>query len=757
MGLRGKRIFLFITLCIFIADACFVLINYYQDKTSLQRELELKSHQYQTAFDVAMTMTTRNMLQLATYVANDVSVRRVFAQAAKVHEDEGGGKGGPLSAQYRAKLYNEVAGSWQKMKERFYVRQLHFHLPPKDTSFLRVHRLSKWGDDLSPLRHMIMDVMDDHIPREGLELGRIYAGIRGAVPVFAPTDGESNGEFIGALEAGTSYSEIIDLLKKQVGTDIAILLNGERVSKVKWKNDLGGEHAEDCGCFIEASSSDELVEFIPKMDMAQYRENEPFKLRTDIVQWGDSRYALTNFGIRDYIGDKEKSPTPVGRVAMWYNVDHKYMELASNTQVNIIYAIFGFIIIESLIYYGLGFATAQLKEEVSKQSGEISKLLEEVVEQKDKAVNASQAKSEFLANMSHELRTPMMGIRGVLDLLKTDQDLSQNSQNLLHDLDSSAQSLIHIVDEILDISKIEAGKLAIERVSSQPAGLIDELVKVFGPAAKQKRLELKTNAHLHEGYWCKLDPTRFKQIVTNLINNALKFTLDGFVKVTMERVEEDGIQYLIVEVSDSGIGMTKGQVDHIFERFKQADGSTTRKYGGTGLGLAISSELSHLHGGDLSVESQKNIGSTFTLKLPVEESEPLIEEAEEQQALSELDILLAEDNLINQKVVLAMLNKHGHRVVVANDGEQAVEQAHKQKFDVILMDMQMPKMDGLEATKHIRQGEGPNQGSVILAFTADAIREHRERYFASGVNDIVTKPIKIEDLEEKVRRFIQGT
>ncbi|WP_135075610.1 ATP-binding protein [Terasakiella sp. SH-1] len=754
MGPLGKRIFLFITLCIFVADACFVLINYYQDKTSLQRELELKSRQLQLGFEVAMSMTTKNMLQLATFVANDVGVRRQFAHAAQAHRDEGGGKGGPLSAHYRVKLYDQVASSWEKMSEQFYVRQLHFHLPPDDTSFLRVHRLAKWGDDLSPLRYMIVDTMKDHQPREGLELGRIYAGIRGAVPVFAPTEGGFDGQFLGVLEAGTSYSEIIDTLKQQVGTDIAILLNGERVSKVKWQNGLGGAHAEECGCFIEASSDDTLREILPTMNLARYRSDEPFTLRTDIVEWNGRRFALTNFGIRDYIGDKEHAAAPVGRIAMWSDVEEKFVALALNTQINVVYAIFGFLLIEALILFGMRFALGQLRTEVERQSGEINGLLREVTVQKDKAVSASQAKSEFLANMSHELRTPMMGIRGILDLLKSDDKLPKESQTLLSDLDASAQSLIHIVDDVLDLSKIEAGKLTVEQVAAEPSALVMDVAHVFQSVAQKKQLSFITNAEEHTGFWCLTDPVRFKQIVTNLVNNALKFTSQGAVAITMERGEKDGVPYLNLHVRDSGIGMDKKQVDKIFERFMQADTSTTRQYGGTGLGLTISHQLAVLLGGTLSVTSEKGVGSTFTLTLPVEETAPDRMPVDVRKALSDKDILLAEDNLINQKVVVAMLEKHNHRVVLANNGQEAVELASKQKFDVILMDMQMPVMDGLEATDQIRKGYGPNKNTLIFAFTADAVREHRDKYLDGGVNDVVTKPINLEQLEEKIRRCV---
>lgn len=749
MRILNKRIFLIVSLFIFFADTVFVLMNFYHDRLSLKNDLRQKSEQYQSSFNVALSMTTANMSQLATYVANDPHVREIFSKAARAHIDEGGGKGGGQSAYYRDRLYNEVVHSWAQMKDRFSVRQLHFHLPPKDTSFLRVHQPDKSGDDLSSLRHMIMDVMAHKQPQEGFELGRIYAGIRGAVPVFGPNEGKNKGAFIGTLEAGTSFSEIIDVLQKQIGTDVLILLNAKRVSDVKWKNGLGGYHKATCGCFVEASSDDNMTDIIPLLDLQEYRENSPFMLRNELIDFKGSRYALTTFGLSDYIGEKMASPAPVGRVVMWTNVDDKFAQLSDITLKNTLYAVIGFIVIELLIYFGLCAAQRQLHNEVQRQAGEISVLL-------DKAVQANKAKSEFLANMSHELRTPMMGIRGVLDLLKSDASLNVDTQNLLMDLDVSSDALMVLVDDVLDLSKIEAGKLNIEMAASNPAGIILETVKGFKAVADGKGLKLTSNAADLRDYWCQSDRLRVKQILNNLINNALKFTEKGSVEVLLELVKARPRDELKIVVRDTGIGMSPEQQKGIFERFQQADGSTTRKYGGTGLGVTISYQLAGLLNGDLSVRSQQHKGTTFTLTLPVTEAQSPSRKDQQHISLRPLDILLAEDNRVNQKVVATMLRKKGHRVDIANNGVQACDQAQGVAYDVILMDIQMPEMDGLEATRKIRASQGLNQKTMIIAFTADAIKEHRDNFYGAGVNGIITKPIKFDLLEDEINAFLQN-
>jgi len=243
----SKKLFLILSACILLADGCFVLLNYIQDKRTFEKEIHEQSKRLKTGFDVAFSLTTSNMSQIATYVANNSKVQKIFAEASKAHREEGGKGGGEKSASLRVKLYEEVANSWEFMNKKHSVRQLHFHLGPPDTSFLRVHKLSKWGDDLSDVRYLINDLFEEQASKEGFELGRIYAGIRGAVPVYAPNSQGWNGEFIGVLEAGTSFKDIVGRLKQQTGAEVAVLLNRNKVAEVKWnaKQDRDGPQKLD--------------------------------------------------------------------------------------------------------------------------------------------------------------------------------------------------------------------------------------------------------------------------------------------------------------------------------------------------------------------------------------------------------------------------------------------------------------------------------------------------------------------------------
>ncbi|MBE7636865.1 PAS domain-containing protein [Sneathiella sp. P13V-1] len=372
---------------------------------------------------------------------------------------------------------------------------------------------------------------------------------------------------------------------------------------------------------------------------------------------------------------------------------------------------------------------------------------------KSEAIEANRAKSDFLANMSHELRTPMMGIRGVLDLLRENPEVVKHAESLLRDLDVSSQTLMALLDDILDISKIEAGKLDLKYTVIEPAGVVGSIVNVFSIAASQNGVLLTTNAKEHEGYFCETDDIRFRQIVTNLISNAVKFTEKGNVTVNLEIDDRRTPNFLTVSVADTGVGMSEEELQKVFSRFEQAETGRTRKHGGTGLGLAICKELVDLLRGTIDVQSRPDEGSTFSFRLPVKPSKGVEPSIEQDEPIG-LRILLAEDNDINQKIVSSMLQKKGHEVIVVENGLRAVEYSMAHKVDVILMDMHMPVMDGLEATRKIRSDCPVNGKTPIIAFTADALSENRQKFLEAGVDSVVTKPLKLDQLQKEIAGII---
>ena len=368
---------------------------------------------------------------------------------------------------------------------------------------------------------------------------------------------------------------------------------------------------------------------------------------------------------------------------------------------------------------------------------------------KREAQAAERSKSEFLATMSHEIRTPMTGVLGMADLL-LDTALTQDQHDYASTIRDSGGKLLAILNDILDVSKLEAGKVVIEAVDFHLAELIDEVVGLLGPMAADKGLTLNSNIPAGLSSGVNGDSVRIRQVLLNLIGNAVKFTEKGGVTVGVgHTATTDGGLLLRFEVSDTGIGLSAKARERLFEKFEQADATTTRRYGGTGLGLPISKGLVELMGGKMGVESKEGVGSTFWFVLPSTPATSDVEKSGDNRrpgggvALRHLKILLAEDNEVNQALISALLTRLGHRVTVVEDGLQAVEAVGRGSFDLILMDVRMPNMDGIDATRKIRGMAGENASIPIVGVTADAMTDRQEFFLAAGMDGVATKPIDL--------------
>ena len=388
----------------------------------------------------------------------------------------------------------------------------------------------------------------------------------------------------------------------------------------------------------------------------------------------------------------------------------------------------------------------------------------ELRQAKKAAEDASRSKSEFLANMSHEIRTPMIGVIGMTDLA-LDTHLSQQQREYLSTVKGSAQTLMVILNDLLDFSKIEAGKLDIEQVNFSLRELIDETLKTIDPRAKKKGLVLQLD--LPEDIPTRMlgDPGRIRQVLTNLCDNAIKFTAVGSVTVHAKcrPLPESGFEAHFC-VSDTGVGIPREKQAAIFEAFSQADASTTRRYGGTGLGLAICRRLVHLMGGRIWLESKAGEGTAFHftvhLHAAMDDAPHAQYSASQRDAVPAgspgtrpLQILLVEDHPVNQKLAVTLLTKWGHTVVLAQNGQEAVDLFSGQSWDLILMDMQMPVMNGLEATRIIRAKEQAGQHVPIIAMTANAMDADRVACLEAGMDEHMPKPFKIETLQTLVAKW----
>ncbi|WP_374658038.1 ATP-binding protein [Phenylobacterium sp.] len=376
----------------------------------------------------------------------------------------------------------------------------------------------------------------------------------------------------------------------------------------------------------------------------------------------------------------------------------------------------------------------------------------QLAEGKRLAEDANQAKGDFLASMSHEIRTPLTGIMGFAHLLKTVGGLPPRAGDYVGHIETAGQALLVVVNDILDFSKIDAGRVELEPQPFEPRMLLSETLALVAAQAEGKGLALTLDIDPAVPNILRADPARLRQIVLNLLNNAVKFTGEGLVALSA-RYEPD-VRRLRVGVKDTGPGVPADRLDRLFRRFSQADGSVSRRYGGTGLGLAICKSLSELMGGEIGVVTREGEGAEFWFTV---EAPPAAASAH--RDLSEVfdpgeatgaRLLVVDDTAINRELIGAMLAPFGHRVVEADGGAQGVAIAETEDFDLILMDLQMPNMDGLAATRAIRQGAGPNRRTPILAISANVLPAQVASCLAAGMNDHIAKPIRPAELLAKV-------
>jgi two-component system, sensor histidine kinase len=400
---------------------------------------------------------------------------------------------------------------------------------------------------------------------------------------------------------------------------------------------------------------------------------------------------------------------------------------------------------------------------------QLQNTLNELVIAKEAAVKSATLKTQFLANMSHEIRTPINGVLGITELLLY-TELQPQQLEYLQTLKSCGENLLVLINDILDLSKLEVGEIELDDHEFEISELIKNISDIFAFQVQQKAIEFNYNIAENVPHQLRGDSFRLKQILNNLISNALKFTEHGFVKINVSLAQTNDSKEqlkLMFLVSDTGIGITPENQSKIFQSFTQVDASTTRKYGGTGLGLAICKQLVKLMGGEIGVKSELNKGSKFAFtavfkpsllveKLPINlpEKPPELIVNYPGQKTQDFNILLVEDVIVNQKILLKQLERLGYEADCVNNGEEAVEALAKKGYDIVLMDCQMPVLDGYEATSKWREKEAKNQHIIIIGLTAYAMEGDREKCLSAGMDDYLSKPVGMKQLAMVIQKWL---
>lgn len=641
----------------------------------------------------------------------------------------------------RAMLYDEVSPHYEYLKD-VGVNFLLFAFED-NKAFLRVHTPELFGDDLSALRYSLTYANKNKKQVSGFEQGKISHGFRNIFPLFY------NNEFLGSVDISFSSQSMQESMLTLHDADTHFIVKKDLFDSAQYKNKSAQKYVQsvehDDFLFSKATNGNKTsispqkirINSELKKEIAKnIKHSNSFAL---YHHYEDAAYIISFLPIRDI-----QNQIPTAYLVSYVN--NLYLEgmLHEYVWINLIF-LTALLLLCIATYLNIK-QRMSLKETVKERTKELER-------EKNRAQNATKAKSQFLANMSHEIRTPINGVIGMSYLL-LQTTLSDKQRKYLEKIDDSAKSLLNIINDVLDFSKIEAGKFTIEKIEFNLQESIKKVINHLELLAREKNININVEYGEGVGKYFLGDALRISQVLTNLLGNAIKFTHDGNINIYVTKRENEKFRF---EVKDSGIGLSEKEQKKLFISFSQADDSTTRKYGGTGLGLAISKQLVELMGGKIWVESKEGVGSSFIFEIELREIEPQLSKSSDEKVefdkniLHAKKILIAEDNHTNQLVLLGLLEDYVKEIDIANNGKEAVDMFEKGKYELIIMDLQMPVMDGYEATRLIRNID---RDIPIIALTANTMKEEIQKTKAVGINEHLVKPLNMEKLFTTLSKYI---